>query len=88
MKIITIEDPVEYHCQGITQTQVNDKGYTFLEGLRAAVRQDPDIIMVGEIRDDETADIAINSALTGPWSFQPCTQIPPLELSPASSTSM
>ena len=69
VKIITIEDPVEYHLPGIVQTQVNDKGYTFLEGLRAAVRQDPDIIMVGEIRDNETADIAINSALTGHLVF-------------------
>ena len=69
VKIITIEDPVEYHLEGITQTQVNDKGYNFVEGLRAAVRQDPDIIMVGEIRDDETADIAINSALTGHLVF-------------------
>jgi len=69
VKIITIEDPVEYHLPGITQTQVNDKGYNFVEGLRAAVRQDPDIIMVGEIRDDETADIAINSALTGHLVF-------------------
>ena len=69
VKIITIEDPIEYHLPGIVQTQVNDKGYTFLEGLRAAVRQDPDIIMVGEIRDNETADIAINSALTGHLVF-------------------
>jgi type IV pilus assembly protein PilB len=69
VKIITIEDPIEYHLEGIVQTQVNDKGYTFLEGLRAAVRQDPDIIMVGEIRDRETADIAINSALTGHLVF-------------------
>jgi len=69
VKIITIEDPVEYHLPGITQTQVNDKGYNFVEGLRAAVRQDPDIIMIGEIRDDETADIAINSALTGHLVF-------------------
>ena len=69
VKIITIEDPVEYHLPGIVQTQVNDKGYTFLEGLRAAVRQDPDIIMVGEIRDNETAEIAINSALTGHLVF-------------------
>ena len=69
VKIITIEDPVEYHLPGIVQTQVNDKGYTFLEGLRAAVRQDPDIIMIGEIRDNETADIAINSALTGHLVF-------------------
>lgn len=69
IKIITIEDPIEYHMPGIVQTQVNEKGYTFLEGLRAAVRQDPDIIMVGEIRDNETADIAINSALTGHLVF-------------------
>lgn len=69
VKIITIEDPIEYHLPGIVQTQVNDKGYNFLEGLRAAVRQDPDIIMVGEIRDGETADIAINSALTGHLVF-------------------
>jgi len=69
VKIITIEDPIEYHLPGIVQTQVNDKGYTFLEGLRAAVRQDPDIIMVGEIRDNDTAEIAINSALTGHLVF-------------------
>jgi type II secretory ATPase GspE/PulE/Tfp pilus assembly ATPase PilB-like protein len=54
---------------GIVQTQVNEKGYTFAEGLRAAVRQDPDIIMIGEIRDNETADIALNSALTGHLVF-------------------
>jgi type IV pilus assembly protein PilB len=69
VKIITIEDPIEYHLPGIVQTQVNDKGYTFLEGLRAAVRQDPDIIMIGEIRDNETAEIAVNSALTGHLVF-------------------
>jgi type II secretory ATPase GspE/PulE/Tfp pilus assembly ATPase PilB-like protein len=69
VKIITIEDPIEYHLPGIVQTQVNDKGYTFLEGLRAAVRQDPDIIMIGEIRDNETAGIAVNSALTGHLVF-------------------
>lgn len=69
VKIITIEDPIEYHLQGIVQTQVNDKGYTFLDGLRAALRQDPDIIMVGEIRDSETAAIAVNSALTGHLVF-------------------
>ena len=69
-KIITIEDPVEYHMKGVSQTQVNEEGgYTFLEGLRAALRQDPDIIMVGEIRDTETAKIAINSALTGHLVF-------------------
>ncbi len=65
-KIITIEDPVEYHLRGITQTQVDQrKGYTFLEGLRSALRQDPEVIMVGEIRDGETAKIAVESALTG-----------------------
>jgi len=69
VKIITIEDPIEYHLPGIVQTQVNDKGYNFVEGLRAAVRQDPDIIMIGEIRDGETAAIAVNSALTGHLVF-------------------
>ncbi|MEY2664385.1 MAG: type pilus assembly ATPase PilB, type pilus assembly protein PilB [Candidatus Parcubacteria bacterium] len=69
IKIITIEDPIEYHLEGITQTQTNDKGYNFLEGLRSALRQDPDVIMVGEIRDSETAAIAINSALTGHLVF-------------------
>jgi type IV pilus assembly protein PilB len=64
LKIITIEDPIEYHLSGITQTQV-EPGYSFLEGLRAALRQDPDVIMVGEIRDSETAKIAVESALTG-----------------------
>ncbi len=70
LKIITIEDPIEYHLAGITQTQVEEeKGYTFLAGLRAALRQDPDVIMVGEIRDGETAKTAIESALTGHLVF-------------------
>ena len=70
IKIITIEDPIEYHLPGITQTQTNEeKGYTFLEGLRSALRQDPDVVMVGEIRDAETAKIAIESALTGHMVF-------------------
>jgi len=70
IKIITIEDPIEYHLPGIVQTQVeNKKGYTFASGLRSALRQDPDVIMVGEIRDEETAEIAINSALTGHLVF-------------------
>lgn len=70
IKIITIEDPIEYHLPGIVQTQTeNDKGYTFSQGLRAALRQDPDIIMVGEIRDAETAKIAVNSAQTGHLVF-------------------
>ncbi|MHB8156934.1 MAG: GspE/PulE family protein [Desulfocucumaceae bacterium] len=64
--IVTIEDPVEYNMKGITQTQINLKaGYTFASGLRSILRQDPDIIMVGEIRDLETAEIAVRSALTG-----------------------
>ncbi len=66
IKIITVEDPVEYEIKGISQTQVNkSKGYTFVNGLRAIVRQDPDVILVGEIRDEETADIGVNAALTG-----------------------
>jgi type IV pilus assembly protein PilB len=70
VKIITIEDPIEYHLPGIVQTQVEEeKEYTFLSGLRSALRQDPDVIMVGEIRDGETATIAINSALTGHLVF-------------------
>lgn len=70
IKIITIEDPIEYHLPGITQTQTNDeKGYTFLEGLRSALRQDPDVVMVGEIRDSETAKIAVEAALTGHMVF-------------------
>ncbi len=69
-KIITIEDPVEYQLDGINQIPVNPKrGLGFANGLRAIVRQDPDIIMVGEIRDRETADIAIRSALTGHLVF-------------------
>ncbi len=70
VKIITIEDPIEYEIDGIAQTQVSkDDKYTFAKGLRAIVRQDPDIILVGEIRDEETADIAINAALTGHLVF-------------------
>ncbi len=66
VKIITIEDPVEYKMEGISQTQVDEeKGYTFANGLKAIMRQDPDIILVGEIRDLETAKIALQAALTG-----------------------
>ena len=69
-KIITIEDPVEYQLKGITQIPVNDKkGLNFARGLRSILRHDPDKIMIGEIRDKETADIAINSALTGHLVF-------------------
>lgn len=66
LKIITVEDPIEYHIEGISQTQVApEKGYTFANGLRAILRQDPDIILVGEIRDLETADTALQASLTG-----------------------
>jgi type II secretory ATPase GspE/PulE/Tfp pilus assembly ATPase PilB-like protein len=69
-KIITIEDPVEYQVRGITQIPVNEKkGLTFARGLRSILRHDPDKIMVGEIRDEETAQIAIQSALTGHLVF-------------------
>jgi type IV pilus assembly protein PilB len=69
-KIITIEDPVEYQLRGVAQIQVNEKkGLTFARGLRSILRHDPDKIMVGEIRDMETAQIAINSALTGHLVF-------------------
>lgn len=65
-KIITLEDPIEYKLQGINQSQVDHaKGYDFAKGLRSILRQDPDIVMVGEIRDVETAEIAIQAALTG-----------------------
>lgn len=70
IKIITIENPIEYHLPGVVQTQTDEKkNYGFAEGLRSALRQDPDVIMVGEIRDSETAEIAINSSLTGHLVF-------------------
>jgi len=70
VKILTIENPIEYHLEGIVQTQVDrTASYDFLAGLRAALRQDPDIIMVGEIREEETANVAINAALTGHLVF-------------------
>jgi general secretion pathway protein E len=66
VNIVTLEDPVELQIGGVTQIQINPKaGLTFAQGLRAVLRQDPDIIMVGEVRDEETADIAIRAALTG-----------------------
>src|ERR1700739_1885104 len=69
-KIITIEDPVEYQMDGINQIHVNNQiGLTFAQGLRHIVRQDPDVIMVGEVRDRETADIAIRAALTGHFVY-------------------
>jgi len=70
IKIITIEDPIEYHLSEISQTQVNPaKQYTFANGLRSVMRQDPDIILVGEIRDLETASIALQASLTGHLVF-------------------
>lgn len=70
VKIITLEDPVEYQLAGINQVQINsDIGFSFAKGLRSVVRQDPDIIMLGEIRDKETAQIALQSALTGHLVF-------------------
>ncbi|OGB85167.1 hypothetical protein A2994_03345 [candidate division Kazan bacterium RIFCSPLOWO2_01_FULL_48_13] len=65
-KIITIEDPIEYRLAGITQSQVNpEEGYTFADGLKSILRQDPDVVLVGEIRDNDTATVAINASLTG-----------------------
>ena len=70
IKVVTIEDPIEYHLEGIAQTQIDpEKGYDFVDGLRAAMRQDPDVMLVGEIRDRETADTALQAALTGHLVF-------------------
>ncbi len=69
IKIITLEDPIEYHLPGIVQTQINGKDYTFASGLRSVLRQDPDVIMVGEIRDAEVAETALQAALTGHFVF-------------------
>ena len=67
VNIVTVEDPVEYQMLGVNQVQVKSEiGLTFAGGLRSILRQDPDIVMVGEIRDSETADIAVKAALTGP----------------------
>ena len=69
IKIITVEDPIEYHLPGITQTQADTVKYAFADAVRSAVRQDPEVCMVGEIRDKETAGVAINFALTGHMVF-------------------
>ncbi len=70
MNVLTLEDPIEYQLDGISQTQINEKkGMTFASGLRSILRQDPDIIMVGEIRDQETAMMAIQASLTGHLVF-------------------
>lgn len=69
-KIITIEDPIEYHLDGVNQIQVDTKtGLTFSKGLRAVLRHDPDVVLIGEIRDRETADIAVQASLTGHLVF-------------------
>jgi type IV pilus assembly protein PilB len=70
INIVTLEDPVEYHMEGVNQSQVNaEVGLSFANGLRSILRQDPDVIMVGEIRDTETAELAVNAALTGHLVF-------------------
>ena len=70
LKVVTIEDPIEYYLQGVSQTQVDEeKGYDFASGLKAIVRQDPDVILVGEMRDKETVDIALQASLTGHLVF-------------------
>jgi type IV pilus assembly protein PilB len=70
INIVTLEDPVEYKIDGVNQIQVNpDVGLTFATGLRSILRQDPDVIMVGEIRDKETANLAVQAALTGHLVF-------------------
>ncbi len=87
MKIITVEDPVEYQIEGINQIQVKPQiGLDFSHALRSIVRQDPDIIMIGEMRDLETAHIAIQSALTGHLVLSTCTPTTPPAASPACST--
>src|SRR3989338_7707231 len=69
-KIVTIEDPVEYEMEGLTQVQINPQiGLTFAQGLRSMLRHDPDVMMVGEVRDMETAELAIRIALTGHMVF-------------------
>ncbi|RKW00617.1 MAG: type II/IV secretion system protein, partial [Candidatus Saccharimonas sp.] len=70
INIVTLEDPVEYKMEGVNQIQVNsDVGLTFANGLRSILRQDPDVVMVGEIRDNETANLAVQAALTGHLVF-------------------
>ena len=70
IKIITLEDPIEYRLEGIMQTEVNyEKGYTFLKGLRSILRHDPDVMLIGEIRDKASAEVALHSALTGHLLF-------------------
>jgi general secretion pathway protein E len=85
--ILTVEDPVEYAVDGVGQTQVNPRlGLTFAAGLRAILRQDPDVVMVGEIRDAETAQIAVQAALTGHLVLATVTPTMPPVRSPACAT--
>jgi len=74
INIVTVEDPIEYTLSGLNQVQVNVKaGLTFASTLRSVLRQDPDVVMIGEIRDQETAEIAIKAAKQAIWFFPPCT---------------
>ena len=74
--IVTIEDPIEFISEGINQTQVNPgRGVTFASGLRSILRQDPNVILLGEIRDQETADIALKASITGHLLFQRCIRM-------------
>ncbi len=76
--ILTVEDPIEYELEGVGQTQVNPRvDMTFARGLRAILRQDPDVVMIGEIRDGETAQIAVQASLTGHRSCLRCTPTAP-----------
>jgi type IV pilus assembly protein PilB len=78
INIVTLEDPVEYKMDGINQIQVNaEVGLTFASGLRSILRQDPDVVMVGEIRDSETAMLAVQAALTGHLCYLRCIQTVP-----------
>jgi general secretion pathway protein E len=87
VKILTVEDPVEYQMVGINQIQVKPQiDLTFANALRSIVRQDPDVIMIGEIRDLETAQIAVQSALTGHLVLRPCTPTTRRRRSTACST--
>ena len=71
INIVTLEDPIEYKMEGVNQIQVNpDVGLTFATGLRSILRQDPDVMMVGEIRDKETAELAVQASLDRPPGFQ------------------
>jgi type II secretory ATPase GspE/PulE/Tfp pilus assembly ATPase PilB-like protein len=83
LNISTVEDPVEYELDFCNQVQINDRaGLTFATSLRSLLRQDPDVIMIGEIRDNETARIAVQAALTGIWFYPLCTRTTPPRASP------